>query len=83
MDDCRLVISSPQSSNSGIVYGSEEDESDARNFLSCVNKNDTQLKEIVISHFKEKFENLSEVYIQIYIMRACFLDFSVHNQEVI
>lgn len=62
IDDCRLVISSPQSSNSGIVYGSEEDESDARNFLSCVNKNDTQLKEIVISHFKEKFENLSEKF---------------------
>uniref|UniRef100_A0A0E0JS79 Uncharacterized protein n=1 Tax=Oryza punctata TaxID=4537 RepID=A0A0E0JS79_ORYPU len=62
IDDCRLVISSPQSSNSRMVYGSEEDETDAQNFLSSVNKNDTQLKEIVMSHFKEKFENLSEKF---------------------
>ncbi|KAF0919718.1 hypothetical protein E2562_031063 [Oryza meyeriana var. granulata] len=62
IDDSRLVITSPQSSNSGIIYGSEEDENDAQNFLSSVNKNDTQLKEIVMSHFKEKFGNLSEKF---------------------
>ena len=42
-------------------YGSEEDENDAQIFLSAVNKDDTQLKDIVISHFKKKFENLPEV----------------------
>ncbi|KAL5221144.1 hypothetical protein ABZP36_025857 [Zizania latifolia] len=62
IDDCRLIITSPQSSNSGMVYGSEEDESDAQAFLSAVNKDDTQLKEIVMSHFKEKFENLPEKF---------------------
>lgn len=44
-----------------MLYGSEEDESDAQVFLSAVNKDDTQLKDIVISHFKRKFENLPEV----------------------
>jgi hypothetical protein len=42
-------------------YSSEEDESDAQVFLSSVNKDDAQLKDIVISHFKRKFENLPEV----------------------
>ncbi|KAG8044560.1 hypothetical protein GUJ93_ZPchr0069g33268 [Zizania palustris] len=62
IDDCRLIVTSSQSSNSGMVYGSEEDESDAQAFLSAVNKDDTQLKEIVMSHFKEKFENLPEKF---------------------
>ena len=54
-DECRLIMTSAQS------YGSEEDENDAQIFLSAVNKDDTQLKDIVISHFKKKFENLPEV----------------------
>uniref|UniRef100_A0A0D9V913 Uncharacterized protein n=1 Tax=Leersia perrieri TaxID=77586 RepID=A0A0D9V913_9ORYZ len=61
IDDSRLVITSPRS-NSGMVYGSEEDENDAQNFLSSVNKNDTHLKELVMSHFKEKFGHLSEKF---------------------
>ncbi|XP_047054699.1 protein SEMI-ROLLED LEAF 2-like isoform X1 [Lolium rigidum] len=56
IDDCRLIVTSAQS------YGSEEDESDAQVFLSAVNKDDAQLKDIVISHFKRKFENLPEKF---------------------
>lgn len=62
IDDCRLTVTSAQSSNSEMLYGSEEDESDAQVFLSAVNKDDTQLKDIVISHFKRKFENLPEKF---------------------
>lgn len=61
VDDCRLVITSAQSC-SEMLYGSEEDERDAQVFLSAVNKDDTRLKDIVISHFKEKFENLPEKF---------------------
>lgn len=57
-----------------MLYGSEEDESDAQVFLSAVNKDDTQLKDIVISHFKRKFENLPEV---------CRLDLLDHSISVI
>jgi len=56
IDDCQLIMTSAQS------YGSEEDECDAQVFLSAVNKDDTQLKDIVISHFKRKFENLPEKF---------------------
>ncbi|KAF7031978.1 hypothetical protein CFC21_043214 [Triticum aestivum] len=62
IDDCKLTVTSAQSSNSGMLYGSEEDESDAQVFLSAVNKDDTQLKDIVISHFKRKFENSPEKF---------------------
>lgn len=62
IDDCRLTVTSAQSSNSEMLYGSEEDESDAQVFLSAVNKDDTQLKDIVISHFKRKFENSPEKF---------------------
>ncbi|KAL6647892.1 hypothetical protein ACP70R_015329 [Stipagrostis hirtigluma subsp. patula] len=61
MDDCRLVHTSAQSSDSEMVYGSEEDERDAQAFLSSINKDDTELTEIVMSHFKDKFENLPEM----------------------
>ena len=61
IDDCKLTVTSAQSSNGEMLYGSEEDESDAQVFLSAVNKDDTQLKDIVISHFKRKFENSPEV----------------------
>ncbi|KAI5007033.1 hypothetical protein ZWY2020_046981 [Hordeum vulgare] len=62
IDDCRLTVTSAQSSKSEMLYGSEEDESEAQVFLSAVNKDDTQLKDIVISHFKRKFENLPEKF---------------------
>ncbi|KAF7025030.1 hypothetical protein CFC21_037277 [Triticum aestivum] len=62
IDDCRLTVTSAQSSNSEMLYGSEEDESDAQVFLSAVNKDDTQLKDNVISHFKRKFENSPEKF---------------------
>ncbi|GJM92190.1 hypothetical protein PR202_ga08630 [Eleusine coracana subsp. coracana] len=51
-----------QSSNSEIAYGSEEDESEAQAFLSAINKDDTELIEIVISCCKEKFTNLTEKF---------------------
>nr|CAB3479123.1 unnamed protein product [Digitaria exilis] len=60
MDDCQLVNTSADSSNSEMVYGSEEDESNARAFLSAINHDDAELIEIVMSHFKKKFENLPE-----------------------
>lgn len=60
MDDCQLVNTSAESSNSEMVYGSEEDESDALAFLSAINKPDTELIETVMCHFREKFENLPE-----------------------
>lgn len=63
MDDCQLVNTSAESSNSEMVYGSEEDESDALAFLSAINKHDTELIETVMCHFKEKFENLPEVWV--------------------
>ncbi|CAD6228702.1 unnamed protein product [Miscanthus lutarioriparius] len=62
MDDCQLVNTSAESSNSEMVYGSEEDESDALAFLSAINKHDTELIETVMCHFKEKFENLPEKF---------------------
>ncbi|OQU88038.1 uncharacterized protein LOC8056112 isoform X2 [Sorghum bicolor] len=61
-DDCQLINTSAESSNSEMVYGSEEDESDALAFLSAVNKHDTELIETVMCHFKEKFENLPEKF---------------------
>ncbi|XP_066313098.1 protein SEMI-ROLLED LEAF 2-like isoform X2 [Miscanthus floridulus] len=62
MDDCQLVNTSAESSNSEMVYGSEEDESAALAFLSAINKHDTELIETVMCHFKEKFENLPEKF---------------------
>lgn len=61
-DDCLLVNTSAQSSNSDTVYGSEEDESNAQAFLSAINKDDVDLIEITMSHFKEKFESLPEKF---------------------
>ena len=59
MDDC-LVNTSAESQ---MVFGSEEDESNAQAFLSAINKDDVELIETVMSHFKKKFENLPEVHI--------------------
>lgn len=65
MDDCQLVNTSADSSKSEMVYGSEEDESNAQAFLSAINNDDAELIEIVMTHFKKKFENLPEVYIDL------------------
>jgi hypothetical protein len=46
-----------------MVYGSEEDENDALAFLSAISEHDTELIETVMCHFREKFENLPEVWI--------------------
>ncbi|TKW18256.1 hypothetical protein SEVIR_5G420200v4 [Setaria viridis] len=62
MDDCQLINTSAESANSEMVYGSEEDESNAQAFLSAINKDDVELIEIVMSHFKKKFENLPEKF---------------------
>jgi hypothetical protein len=62
MDDCQLVNTSAESSNSEMVFGSEEDESNAQAFLSAINKDDVELIETVMSHFKKKFENLPEKF---------------------
>ncbi|XP_035820968.1 ATP-binding cassette sub-family G member 8 [Zea mays] len=48
------------SSNSEMVYGSEEDENDALAFLSAISEHDMELIETVMCHFREKFENLPE-----------------------
>jgi len=61
MDDCQLVNTSAESSNSEMVFGSEEDESNAQAFLSAINKDDVELIETVMSHFKKKSEYLPEV----------------------
>ncbi|TVU36181.1 hypothetical protein EJB05_18101 [Eragrostis curvula] len=61
-DDYRLICTSALSPNTGIAYGSEEDERDAQAFLSAINKDDTELIEIVVSCFKEKFKNLPEKF---------------------
>jgi hypothetical protein len=61
-DDYRLICTSAQSSNSEMAYGSEEDESQAQAFLSTINKDDTELIEIMISFCKEKFKNLPEKF---------------------
>lgn len=63
MDDCQLINTS---ANNEMVYGSEEDESNAQAFLSTINKDDGELIEIVMSHFKKKFENLPEVCIDLF-----------------
>jgi protein EFR3 len=63
MDDCQLVNTSAESSNSEMVYGFEEDENDALAFLSAISEHDTELIETVMCHFREKFENLPEVWI--------------------
>ncbi|CAL4959970.1 unnamed protein product [Urochloa decumbens] len=62
MDDCQLINTSAESADSEMVYGSEEDESYAQAFLSAINKDDVELIEIVMSHFKKKFENLPEKF---------------------
>ncbi|ONM19860.1 hypothetical protein ZEAMMB73_Zm00001d004962 [Zea mays] len=62
MDDCQLVNTSAESSNSEMVYGSEEDENDALDFLSAISEHDTELIETVMCHFREKFENLPEKF---------------------
>ena len=66
MDDCQLVNTSAESSNSEMVFGSEEDESNAQAFLSAINKDDVELIETVMSHFKKKSEYLPEVYIDLF-----------------
>ncbi|KAL6880605.1 hypothetical protein ACP4OV_012170 [Aristida adscensionis] len=62
MDDYRLVYTSAQSSDSEMVYGSEQDERDAQAFLSSINKDDRELTETVMSHFKDKFEQSPEMF---------------------
>ncbi|KAG2593567.1 hypothetical protein PVAP13_5NG012501 [Panicum virgatum] len=62
MDDCQLVNTSAESSNSEMVFGSEEDESNAQAFLSAINKDDVELIETVMSHFKKKSEYLPEKF---------------------
>jgi hypothetical protein len=55
-----------------MAYGSGEDESEAQAFLSTINKDDTELIEIVIS-FCKKFKNLPEVWIQISLVFSMYL----------
>ncbi|ONM29558.1 hypothetical protein ZEAMMB73_Zm00001d039633 [Zea mays] len=62
MDDCQLVNTSAESSNSEMVYGSEEDENDALAFLSAISEHAMELIETVMCHFREKFENLQEKF---------------------
>ncbi|GMI71859.1 EFR3 OF PLANT 3 [Hibiscus trionum] len=45
---------------SDITYGSKEDDDDALKSLLAIELDDLHLREIVISHFKTKFEKLSE-----------------------
>ncbi|XP_044499829.1 protein SEMI-ROLLED LEAF 2 isoform X3 [Mangifera indica] len=62
VEDIRLQAVCAESGKMKVAYGSEEDEVCARKSLSAIELNDHQLKEIVISHFMNKFANLSEVY---------------------
>jgi hypothetical protein len=78
-DDYRLICTSARSSNSEMAYGSEEGESEAQTFLSTINKDDTELIEIVISFCNEKLKNLPEVWIQISLVFSMFVQNQDHN----
>ncbi|KAJ3678140.1 hypothetical protein LUZ60_001943 [Juncus effusus] len=49
-----------EASRSAVVYGSDEDEATATEFLSNFNKDDLHLKETLISYLAQKFQNLPE-----------------------
>jgi hypothetical protein len=64
MDDCQLVNTSVESSNSEMVYGSEEDENDTLAFLSAISEHDTELIETVMCHFVTPgFKEQSQVHL--------------------
>ncbi|XP_042478285.1 protein SEMI-ROLLED LEAF 2-like [Macadamia integrifolia] len=60
VEDTRLQAISIVSDSEKTMYGSQEDEVAALNFLSSIEADDGQLKETLISHLMKKFGNLSE-----------------------
>ncbi|XP_072964506.1 protein SEMI-ROLLED LEAF 2 isoform X2 [Typha angustifolia] len=65
IEDSRLCATYVEPSGNILVYGSEEDEIAATNFLATIKKDDKQLKETVISRLLEKFEKTPEKLIGI------------------
>jgi hypothetical protein len=60
IDDSSLELVFLSSSKSAVIYGSEEDEAAASDFLSKLHKDDKQLRDAVISQLVERFEDLPE-----------------------
>ena len=61
IDDDSLELAFLSSSKNAVIYGSEEDEAAASDFLSKLHKDDKQLRDAVISQLVERFEDLPEV----------------------
>ncbi|XP_078181550.1 protein SEMI-ROLLED LEAF 2-like isoform X2 [Carex rostrata] len=59
-DDGSLELAFLSSSKNAVIYGSEEDEAAASDFLSKLHKDDKQLRDAVISQLVERFEDLPE-----------------------
>lgn len=61
VDDIKLQVVHTISNGEKAVYGSQEDEEAALKSLSEVEVDNGELKETLISHFMEKFRQMSEV----------------------
>lgn len=60
VEDIGLQAADAESDRGEIIYGSQSDKDSALKFLSTVKLDDKRLKEIVISHFMNKFGKLSQ-----------------------
>ncbi|KAJ1703700.1 hypothetical protein LUZ63_003479 [Rhynchospora breviuscula] len=60
IEDSILELSFVSSSTSTVIYGSEEDEVSALDFLSILRKDDKQLRDAVILQLVERLENFPE-----------------------
>ncbi|KAJ3708184.1 hypothetical protein LUZ61_011889 [Rhynchospora tenuis] len=60
IEDSSLELAFLSSSTSTVIYGSEEDEGAASDFLSILHKDDKQLRDVVILHLVERLENFPE-----------------------
>jgi hypothetical protein len=63
IEDSYVELAFLSSSRSIVIYGSEEDEADASDFLSKLHKDDKQLKDAVVLHLVKRFEDLPEVVV--------------------
>ncbi|KAJ4748179.1 ARM repeat superfamily protein [Rhynchospora pubera] len=60
IEDNSLELTFLSSSTSTVIYGSEEDEGSASDFLSILHKDDKQLRDAVILQLVERLENFPE-----------------------
>lgn len=77
IEDRSLELAFLSSSRSTVIYGSEEDEAAASDFLSKVHKDDKQLKDAVILHLVERFEDLPEVICSTQELKQLSLTYSL------